>query len=148
MVVYGSLFKVSDFITPYTKKTGFPNLLYDDEYHSMIHTIGSRSNYENTFITRGPYRAVEENGIPKWDNKNDSFTMTKRSKFLDFVFTTSSGNSTVTIEPSQYGGYGIDHFIIWGYRLFDLGSPIFMFKIVQKPQIFKDFSEKSDFFNL
>ena len=88
--------------TPYTIKTGYPDT-------SRSHSIGSYNMLENKFVTSGTGKKKEKSGIPKWINKNDSFTITKRSKFIDFDFTTSSGNSTVTVDPSQYGTYDVEN---------------------------------------
>ena len=38
----------------------------------------------------------------------------------------------------------VDHFRIWGYRLFDIGYPLNMFKNGQKDQISRDFLKKSE----
>ena len=81
--------------TPYTGETGYPK-----------DTIGSESHYENKFPTIGSSGDTGRTGIPKWNNKNDSSTITKRSKFIDLGFTTSSGNLTFTIDPSQLMNHG------------------------------------------
>ena len=87
---------------PYLKKTDYPHT-------SKSHSIGTYSDFENKFLTSGTGKRKQRSGIPKWNNKNVSFTLTKKSKFIDFDFTTSSGNSTVTIDPSQYGTYDVEN---------------------------------------
>ena len=90
--------------TPYTNKTGYPL------YHHTC-TIGSRSDEADYFRTRGSEEEIKGTGIPKWNNKNDSFTLTKKpkSKFIDLSYSTSSGSSKFTVDPNDYGTYDVEN---------------------------------------
>ena len=100
----GSEWLSSYFInTPYTKKTSAPS--------KRAHSIGAYSAYGNSFRTRGAYTTgkIERSGIPEWNNKNDSFSLTKISKFIDLGFTTSNGDSKFTVNPEDYGTYDVQN---------------------------------------
>ena len=94
-----SLFS-SFFSTPYIKKTGWPS---KKAGHESI-SIGAGSFFENYFMLEGNSLMIVRRGIPKWEDKNDSFTLTKRSNFtsVDLEFTTSSGYSKFTFNATKY----------------------------------------------
>ena len=84
--------------TPYTKKTGY----------TTDPSIGTYSHRWNEFTIRS-IGIIDRSGIPTWYDKNDSFTLTKRSKFIDLGFTTSSGDSKFTVVPEKYGTYDVEN---------------------------------------
>ena len=104
--------------TPYTEKTCCPT----------GPSIGTFSYSENNFRTRGISGRIDRNGIPRWRNKNDSFTLTKRSKFIDLGFTTSKGDSKFTVVPEKYGTYDVENMtpII---RMYYKGTDVFITNI-------------------
>ena len=54
-----------------------------------------------------------------------------------------SKRSNKTKSDSSSDDSELDHFIIWGYRFFDIGYPLNMYKNGRKDQIFGDFVKKS-----